>query len=151
MEPDAKPFAFNCKQKGSHKFHEIFRDLKKFTAIEIVKCMKEINESRREWILQQFADTGAPLTRITNYKVWQDGNHPVELATNKMITERLFYLHYNPVEAGFVWKPEDYCYGSAFDYAGESCHAEKHTDQMAIYAFLVFFIFLKELLSNQSI
>ena len=116
-------------KRGSHKFHEIFRDLKKFTAIEIVKCMKEINESRREWILQQFADTGAPLTRISNYKVWQDGNHPVEFVTNKMITERLFYLHYNPVEAGFVWKPEDYCYSSAFDYAGGKGYLDVHLIQ----------------------
>lgn len=100
------------------ELHDIFRDFKKHTAIEIVNCMKEINESRREWISKQFAEAGAPLTRITNYKVWQDGNHPVELTTNKMIDDRLHYLHYNPVESGLVWEPQDYCYSSAIDYAG---------------------------------
>ena len=61
---------------------------------------------------------GIPLTRIAYYKVWQDGNHPVELATNEMRAERLHYLHYNPVEAGFVREPQEYCYSSAIDYAG---------------------------------
>ena len=28
------------------------------------------------------------------------------------------HLHYDPVEAGFVWKAEDHCYNPAFDYAG---------------------------------
>jgi hypothetical protein len=27
-------------------------------------------------------------------------------------------IYNNPVEAGFVWKAEDYCYSPAFDYAG---------------------------------
>jgi hypothetical protein len=29
------------------------------------------------------------------------------------------YIHNNPVKAGTVWKPEDYRYSSATDYAGE--------------------------------
>jgi REP element-mobilizing transposase RayT len=104
--------------KEKFLLHEIFRDFKKFTANEIIKCISDINESHREWILKQFIDEGAPLTRIAHYKVWQDGNHPIELATNKMREERLHYLHYNPVEAGLVWRAEDYCYSSAIDYAG---------------------------------
>lgn len=104
--------------RGIMQLSDIYRDFKKFTAEEIVNCMKEINESRREWILKQFTDIGAPLTRITHYKVWQDGNHPVELSTNEMIGQRLHYLHYNPVEAGIVWEPQDYCYSSAIDYSG---------------------------------
>ncbi|MBC8490157.1 MAG: hypothetical protein H8D45_29410 [Bacteroidetes bacterium] len=32
--------------------------------------------------------------------------------------EKLDYLHNNPVEAGFVTKPEDYLYSIARDYAG---------------------------------
>ena len=69
-------------------------------------------------MIKQFIEAGQPLTRITQYKVWQDGNHPVELSTDKMMDDRLHYIHYNPVEAGFVWEPEHYCYSSAIDYAG---------------------------------
>lgn len=34
-----------------------------------------------------------------------------------MIELRLNYLHNNPVEAGFVFQPEEYVYSSAIDYA----------------------------------
>ena len=51
------------------------------------------------------------------HKVWQDGNHPVLLDTNKMIEDRLHYIHHNPVEAEFVDEPEYYWYSSARDYA----------------------------------
>ena len=34
------------------------------------------------------------------------------------------HLHYNPVEAGFVWEAEHYCYSPAFDYAGGKGYLE---------------------------
>lgn len=36
-----------------------------------------------------------------------------------MIDEKLNYVHFNPVEEGIVFRPEDYLYSSALDYAGE--------------------------------
>jgi hypothetical protein len=33
--------------------------------------------------------------------------------------QKLDYIHFNPVRAGIVEKPEDYIYSSAKDYAGE--------------------------------
>jgi putative transposase len=35
-----------------------------------------------------------------------------------MMDQRLNYIHYNPVEAGFVDEPEKYWYSSAVDYSG---------------------------------
>jgi len=60
--------------------------------------------------LRGFKEAGANLKRISNYKVWQDGNHPMELDTNKMLDQRLSYLHNNPVEQGVVFHAEDYSY-----------------------------------------
>ena len=36
-----------------------------------------------------------------------------------MITEKINYIHNNPVEEGLVFRPEDYVYRSARDYSGE--------------------------------
>ncbi len=44
---------------------------------------------------------------------------PIELWSNKVIGEKLNYIHYNPVEEGLVFRPEDYVYSSAIDYSGE--------------------------------
>lgn len=57
-------------------------------------------------------------SRNTFYQFWQQDNHPIELATNEMIDERLNYLHQNPVVARLVDKPESWIYSSAIDYCG---------------------------------
>jgi len=39
--------------------------------------------------------------------------------SNKAIEEKINYVHQSPVEAGLVFRPEDYRYSSAVDYSGE--------------------------------
>ena len=56
--------------------------------------------------------------RVNQYKVWQDGNHPVELTSNKMMDDRLNYIHNNPVKAGYVLEQHHYALSSAIDYCG---------------------------------
>ncbi|MFV0471732.1 MAG: hypothetical protein ACK5L7_06825, partial [Paludibacteraceae bacterium] len=50
---------------------------------------------------------------------WGTDNHPIELWSNKVIDQKLNYLHNNPVEEGLVFRAEQYVYSSAIDYAGE--------------------------------
>jgi len=40
----------------------------------------------------------------------------IELLNLEMFHQKLNYIHYNPVEAGFVEKEEDYLYSSARDF-----------------------------------
>ncbi len=100
------------------KLNDIIRDFKKFTSKELVKTIKEIPESRREWLLNKFEYAAGRIKRGANYKLWQDGFHPVELNTKKMLDERLDYIHYNPVEEGITWTAEGYKYSSASNYSG---------------------------------
>ena len=91
----------------------------------MVRAIKEIPESRREWLLKKFGYAAGWLKRGVNYKLWQDGFHPVELNTNIMLDQRLDYLpagqaviHNNPVEEGITWTADGYKYNSASNYAG---------------------------------
>ncbi len=103
-------------RSGNEQLSGIVRDFKKFTSKAIIEEIRNINESRKEWLLREFKAAGISLKRIAYYKVWQDGNHPVELVTNKMLEQRLSYLHNNPVAAGIVFRAEDYIFSSAIDY-----------------------------------
>ncbi len=103
-------------RSGSNQLTNIIRDFKKFTSKNIISEIQRIPESRKDWLLRDFMEAGIKLKRITNYKVWQDGNHPIELDSNTMIEQRLSYLHNNPVDSGIVFRAEDYCYSSAIDY-----------------------------------
>ena len=50
----------------------IMRDFKKFTSKKIIKTIKVIPESRREWMLDRFEFAGRFDKRITNYKRCDD-------------------------------------------------------------------------------
>lgn len=96
----------------------ILRDFKKLTNRRLIGEIGVINESRREWLLRAFKRAGKDLRRISGYKLWQDGNHPIELSSNEMIQQKLDYIHQNPVVEEIVDEPEYYWYSSARNYAG---------------------------------
>jgi len=100
------------------KLSDILRDFKSHTNEKLIECINSINESRKEWMLEHFQHAAQSIKRVAHNKIWQDGNHPIELSTNEMIDQRLNYTHYNPVKAGFVLKPEHYVWSSAIDYCG---------------------------------
>ena len=100
------------------ELQNIIRDFKTYTSKGIIKLIQELPESRREWLLKKFSFEANRTLRGKNYKLWQDGFHPVELSNNKMLDQRLNYIHNNPIVAGIVNEPEHYVYSSARDYAG---------------------------------
>jgi len=94
-------------------------DLKRFTSKKIVKAIQENpKESRKQLFLEQFKKEGEKSSNVKNYQFWRHDNKPIELWSNKVIKEKVNYVHNNPVEAGLVFKAEDYVYSSAIDYSG---------------------------------
>ena len=94
----------------------IMRDLKRHSAEMIHKEIKNnIFESRREWLLEAFEAAGQKPNR---FQLWQPESHPIELSTALIAQQKLDYLHFNPVEACFVLRAEDWLYSSATDYNG---------------------------------
>ena len=76
-------------------------------------------ESRKEWLIAQFLNAGTKSSNVKKYQFWRHDNKPIELWSNKVIAEKINYIHNNPVEEGLVYNPEDYVYSSARDYSGE--------------------------------
>lgn len=97
---------------------DIIRDFKKFTSRRLVQAVKELPESRREWLLWLFSRAGEHNPNNTQYQVWQQDSHPVELRTLKFIRQKLNYIHDNPVKEGIVFSSAEYVYSSASVYFG---------------------------------
>jgi len=95
------------------------RDMKKHTSKELLKLIKEIPESRREWLLNKFSYEAQRSSRGKDYLLWQEGYHARQIETNGFLDGKLDYIHHNPVEGGFVSRPEDFVYSSARNYCGE--------------------------------
>ncbi|MEQ9376505.1 MAG: transposase [Imperialibacter sp.] len=101
------------------KIEYILRDHKRHTSKEITKAISDNpQESRREWILWMLEGAGKKNSNNETYQFWQQNNNPIELSTNKMMDQKLDYIHQNPVKEGFCWEPQEYKYSSAIDYAG---------------------------------
>lgn len=93
------------------------RDLKRHTSEMLhLHIQKHPQESRREWILWMLERAGKK--NNTKFQLWQPESHPVELSTQKICFQKLDYIHYNPVAAGFVKYPVHWLYSSATDYNG---------------------------------
>jgi len=93
-------------------------DFKRFTSKAVVKAIRENpKESRKEFLLDQFKKAAAKASNVNEYQFWRHDNKPIELWSNKVIYQKIRYIHNNPVKAGFVFYPEDYVYSSASAYA----------------------------------
>ena len=98
----------------------ILGDFKKFTSKAIVKAISDNDrESRKEFLLEHFKRAADKSSNVTTYQFWRHDNKPIELWSNKVINQKINYIHNNPVEEGLVYNPEDYVYSSARDYSGE--------------------------------
>jgi REP element-mobilizing transposase RayT len=108
------------RSNGNQKPEQLLGDFKRFTSQQIVKAIQtNPQESRKEWLLDQFRKAATKSSNVKHFQFWQHDNKPIELWSNTVIDEKINYIHQNPVEAGVVFRAEDYLYSSAADYAGE--------------------------------
>ncbi|MBI3134315.1 MAG: transposase [Bacteroidetes bacterium] len=99
---------------------QLLGDFKRFTSNAVVKAIKENpQESRKEFLLDRFKKAAANSSNVKHYQFWRHDNQPIELWSNHVISQKIRYIHNNPVAAGLVFRPEDYRYSSAVDYSGE--------------------------------
>jgi len=104
---------------GENTLSDIVRDFKKYTHHTMLPIVQSDKESRRLWMLHQFAYYAGRHSRNENYQIWTNSNHPEECFSKEFTQTKLDYIHNNPVRAGFVDTPEDYLYSSAKNYAGK--------------------------------
>ena len=99
------------------KPEDLLRDFKTFTSKQIVKLIREnVQESRKEWLLNAFQKAAKKNSNNTNFQFWQQHNKPIELWSNAVIDQKINYIHNNPVKAGFVDHDYEYLHSSARDY-----------------------------------
>jgi len=106
-----------ARSNDDFKLSETIRDFKKFTSKNIYEALVSSFDPRRHWMKKLFLDHGEKNKNNKYIQLWQQHNHPIELFSNKIIDQKIDYIHNNPVKAGFVQNPEDYLYSSARNYA----------------------------------
>jgi REP element-mobilizing transposase RayT len=92
------------------------RDLKSYSAKQIIAAIQDEPESRREWLELVLAYAARGTSRNKFHQVWQHDYHGVDIRTRPFLQQKMDYIHNNPVRAGLVREPQDYVYSSAADY-----------------------------------
>lgn len=96
----------------------VLKNIKSFTAMKLIdSIINNKQESRKDWMLNFFEESGSKIKTNLKYQFWQHENQPILLDNQEMYNQRLNYLHQNPVRAGFVVEPEHWLYSSAYDYS----------------------------------
>ncbi len=90
-------------------------NFKSYTARQIIDHLKEQNN---EFLLKQLNAFKLSHKTDRSYQLWQEGSHPKLILSEGMMRQKLDYMHFNPVERGYVDDPIHWRYSSARNYAG---------------------------------
>jgi REP element-mobilizing transposase RayT len=100
---------------AGEKLSDTIKEFKSYTAREIVRLAEEEDKS---WLLNQLQFHKHDHKTDSRHQVWQEGFHPQQLYSEKVLRQKVEYLHHNPVRAGLVARAEDWFHSSARNYAG---------------------------------
>ena len=96
---------------------KIVGEMKSYTSRMLRQAISEHpGESRKEWIIWLMEKAGMGNSNNTEWQLWQQHNHPIALFNEKIFYQKMDYIHYNPVEAGFVENEENYPFSSDRDF-----------------------------------
>jgi putative transposase len=106
-----------CSFRGSQEPALVLKNMKSFTAMKLTdEVINNPKESRREYLLNLFEAEGKKSSSNFRFKFWKHENHPIQLDSGMIFNQKINYLHWNPVTAGFVTEPWHWRYSSALDY-----------------------------------
>jgi len=87
-----------------------------------------LKEHKENHILKQMREAKLPHKKDRDYQLWQEGLHPVLMQNEKIMRQKLDYMHNNPVRKGYVDDPTHWLYSSARNYAGQDGLLEVRLD-----------------------
>jgi len=75
---------------NQNNLSEIMRDMKRHTSQQLEGAIiNHPQESRREWLLWMMQRAGKKNSNNTNFQLWQQDNHPIELNTTRYFIKNL--------------------------------------------------------------
>ena len=93
---------------------ELLGRFKSYTSKELIKEIStNVQESRADWLLNQFRNFAQKNEQYREYHLWDANNYPVLIYSPEVFAQKRNYIYQNPVRAGIVTKPEEYIYSSA--------------------------------------
>ena len=102
---------------SSDDLPKTIQKFKSYTAKNIIQLLKT---NHLNTLLDQLMFYKKAHKAHTNFQIWQEGYAPKLIQSNEMMSQKLDYMHQNPVKRGYVELAEHWRYSSALNYNGES-------------------------------
>ena len=101
------------------------REFKSFTARAIVDYLRGQNSVP---LLKELGRAKLYHKKESKYQLWEEGNHPEEICSERMLIQKIEYIHRNPIRRGYVDEAEHWRYSSARNYIRKEGLIEVCTD-----------------------
>ena len=97
---------------------QLDKDIARFKSFTARQAIAYLQQKNVKTILEQLAFYKKAHKSDRNHQFWQEGVHPELIQGEKMMRQKVEYIHLNPVKRGYVDEPEHWRYSSARTYAG---------------------------------
>ena len=127
---DLKIYAYVILENHIHivaQSDNLSRDVKSFKAHTARVILDYLEEQNAGFLLKKLAFAKQKHKTNSTYQLWQEGSHPQLMANEKMLRQKIEYIHMNPVKRGYVELPEHWCHSSARYFAGQDSVVEIYT------------------------
>ena len=106
---------------------DLSRDIKSFKAHTARVILDYLEQQNAHFLLSKLAFFKKKHKTQSKYQLWQEGSHPQLIIDEKMLRQKVEYIHMNPVKRGYVKQAEHWCHSSAGYFAGETLDIEIFT------------------------
>jgi len=100
---------------SSDDINKTMQKFKSYSAYELLQLLQKNNATT---LLRQFAFHKKAYKEESTYQIWEEGFHPKLIQSEKMMFEKINYIHNNPIKRGYVDEAQHWRYSSARDYEG---------------------------------
>jgi REP element-mobilizing transposase RayT len=97
---------------------DLAKELASFKSYSARRSIDYYRVSGNQFVLKQLSDLKQPHRVDRDYQFWQEGVHPKRIFDERMMRQKIEYIHHNPIRRGYVEEPEHWRYSSARNYAG---------------------------------
>ncbi len=96
------------------------RDIARYKSYTAKQMIQYLANNNVRQILEQLAFYKKAHKNDRAYQFWQEGVHPELIQNEKMMRQKIEYIHQNPVKRGYVDEAVHWRYSSARNYAGQA-------------------------------
>jgi putative transposase len=98
---------------------QLDKDIARFKSHTARQLLNYLTDKNVKTILDQLAFYKKAHKVDRMYQLWQEGVHPELIQGEKMMRQKIDYIHHNPVKRVYVDDAEHWRYSSARNYAGK--------------------------------